>query len=427
MSCRQKLASFGCDLWACSTVTTLIQGLVLLAVTTACHGSPPEPKRFEVAAWVDHFDFYRHFDTEKSKGLAAILDHVQQTGATTILWRNCGGANMRYQSKVESHHHDSRIDKRRVSDIRQIGGWVRYGEAEPDIVATVVRMCRQRGLKPGIHWPYEETHWSGWTIGGWNLEHPQYWGRTATGQPWWGRSSIAYEPVIQHKLQLVDELLDRGIEVLFLDFWRTGGWSPSYEFVPPIVDAFRQEHRAEPPKSSRDLVWCRHVSKYITAYLRRLRQHMKASHPHVELAVGIPGIAPIDETPLFDRAADWQAWVAQGLIDTLVINYVCWDRKDPLPSTRAAYREVLDSVDGRCRVLCPIQQYDYSTYGLPAYQKATDKSNEELAGVLMRLAWEEGADGVSLECVDYNNYRPKTRDTLRDLGTAACRQVRQKR
>ena len=166
MSCHRKVASFGCDLWACSTVTTLIQGLVLLAVTTPSLAAPPEPKQFEVAAWVDHFDFYRHFDTEKSEGLAAILDHVQQTGATTILWRNCGGANMRYQSKVESHHHDSQVDKRRVSDIRQIGGWVRYGEAEPDIVAAVVRMCRQRGLKPGIHWPYEETHWSGWTIGG---------------------------------------------------------------------------------------------------------------------------------------------------------------------------------------------------------------------------------------------------------------------
>ena len=45
----------------------------------------------------------------------------------------------------------------------------------------------------------------------------------------------------------------------------------------------------------------------VTAYLRRLRRHMKASHPGVELAVGIPGIAPIDETPLLDRAADWQA------------------------------------------------------------------------------------------------------------------------
>ena len=192
---------------------------LVLALGFAAPAVAQQNEPFEVAAWVDHFDFYTIFDTEKSAGLAKILDHVQETGATTILWRNCGGSTMRYPSQIEAHHHPSRLDKRRVADGRDIAGWVRYGEAEVDIVATVVEMCKQRGLKPGIHWPFEETHWAMWTIGRYNFEHPQYWARDAAGQPWWGRVSLAYEPVIEHKLALVDELVDRGIEVLFIDFW----------------------------------------------------------------------------------------------------------------------------------------------------------------------------------------------------------------
>ena len=397
---------------------------LVLALAFAAPAVAQQNQPFEVAAWVDHFDFYTIFDTEKSAGLAKILDHVQETGATTILWRNCGGSTMRYPSQIEAHHHPSRLDKRRVADGRDIAGWIRYGEAEVDIVATVVEMCKQRGLKPGIHWPFEETHWAMWTVGRYNFEHPQYWARDAAGQPWWGRVSLAYEPVIEHKLALVDELVDRGIEVLFIDFWRTGGWSPAYEYVDPIVEAYRQQYGEDPPTDARDPRWCRHVAGYVTEFLRRLRQHLKASGRSIELAVGLPQIASGGDEPLLRCAADWQSWIEEGLIDTLVINYITWDKEAPLESTRAAYREVLDAVDGRCRVWCPIQQYNYSRFGLPAYEQATGKSNAELAEVLTRIAHEEGAGGISLECVDYNNYRPATRQVLRSLTKGDCRFAR---
>ena len=282
-----------------------------VALAAAIASTATASERFQTAVWVDHFDFQRTFDTEKPEGWAKILDHMQELGATTVLWRNCGGATMRYQSKVESHHHTSILDKRRVHDVRSIGGWVRYGEAQPDIIGTVTNMCRKRGMRPGVHWPFEETHFSGWTIGGWNLEHPQYWSRNTLAQSWWGRSSIAYEPVIQHKFALVDELLDRGIEVLFIDFWRTGGWGPVHEYVPPVVEAYRKRHREDPPRNSQDPRWCRHVSTYVTAYMRRLRQHLRASGRPVELWVGIPKIAPKLETSIIERGADWRAWVQE--------------------------------------------------------------------------------------------------------------------
>jgi hypothetical protein len=398
-------------------------GLVGLLMGVAAVDAAPQ--RFEVAAWVDHFDFSSTFDTEKPAGLAQILDHVRETGATTILWRNCAGSTMRYPSRVESHHNGSQLDKRRILDARHPAGWVHYGDARPDIVATMVRLCRERGLRPGIHWPFEETHWAVWTIGEFNLEHPQYWGRDVQGQPWWGRVSLAYEPVIEHKLALVDELVGRGIEVLFLDFWRTGAWTPAQEYVEPVVAAYRQQHGTSPPADAKDPRWCRHVAQYVTAYLRRLRAHLKTGCRPVELVVGIPGIAPHSDTPMLERAADWRRWVDEGLIDTLVIGDVNWDPNDPLESTRQAYREVLDFVRGRCRVWCPVQQYNFTHHGLPAYAQATGKPADVVAEQLTRIAHQEGAHGISLECVDYDNYVPATRAALRKLTTGACRWVKQ--
>ena len=82
---------------------------------------------------------------------------------------------------------------------------------------------------------------------------------------------------------------------------------------------------------------------------------------------------------------------------------------------------------GRCRVWCPVQQYNFTGQGLPGYQQATGKTAAEVAEALTRLAHRQGAHGISLECVDYNNYDPATRSALQEriLGLLGeCRQVR---
>jgi hypothetical protein len=61
--------------------------------------------------------------------------------------------------------------------------------------------------------------------------------------------------------------------------------------------------------------------------------------------------------------------------------------------------------------------------GLPGYEQATGKKAEEVAEALTRLAHREGAAGISLECVDYNNYSPAVRETLRRLTASECRHV----
>lgn len=400
--------------------------LALMGLASSALAAP----RFEVASWVDHYDFTGVkadgkyvFDTETPEGCAKILDHVQEVGTTTILWRNCGGATIRYQSREDAGHHATIPDKRRLPNNVDPGGWVRYGEADPDILRTALQMCRERGLKPGVHWPFEETHWASWTAGGFNLDHPQFWAQDVSGQPWWGRTSLAFPEVMAHKLRLVDELVDRGIETLFIDFFRMGGWGAAYEYVAPMREAFQKRYGEPAPMSSSDPRWRALVSDQVTDFLKAIRQRFDASGRKIDLMVGIPGIAPLDNQWAAAQPTDWRRWIDEGIIDGLVINYVCWDAADPIGSTKKLCNDVMKVARGRCRVYWPIRAYDYSGYGLPSYQKATKRSQADLAAELMEMAWEQGAAGVSLECVDYNNYVPATRQAMKALAEGKCKYV----
>ena len=149
-------------------------------------------ERFESIALVDSFDFAHVkndgrllFDIESKKGNTVLLEHVLLTGAGTILWRNCGGATMRYCSEEERYPLvEAPLDKRRLPDNRFVHGWLRMYQAEPDILNSVHDLCQERNLRFGVHWPFEDTHWNSWTFGAWNFEHPQFWCRRKDGRIW---------------------------------------------------------------------------------------------------------------------------------------------------------------------------------------------------------------------------------------------------
>jgi len=338
-------------------------------------------ERFEAAALVDSLDFAAEkgkaddflFDTETASGNRAVLEHVLRTGANTILWRNCVGGTMRYLSEETRRPWvESPLDKRRLPDNRPVYGWLRYYQSEPDILRDMLGVCREKGLRAGVHWPFEETHWHSWTIGPWNFEHPQYWGVTSDGQVWSGRCSLAYPDVVAHKLRLVDELLTRGMDHLFIDGLRTGGWSPRDEYVRPEIERWRRTYGTEPPADGRDPRWCAFVSETTHAYFVAVRRHLDASGRKVRLMAGIPEACLVSDKPdvtLLTRGVDWQRLVREGVIDTLVVMSVRWDPERPFESTREIYRSILNVCAGRCEVLFPVSMYDFTARGFPRIRK----------------------------------------------------------
>ena len=240
---------------------------------------------FEKIAIIDSFDFASVYDTETVAGTEQILDHVLLTGADTVLWRNCSGATMRYQSREEAPLlMEAPLDPRRVPESRPVHGWLRYWAVEPDIVCTAFASCARRGVAQGIHWPYEENHWNYWTLGPWNLSHPQYWCRNANGVPWHGRCSFAFPEVLAHKLRLLDELLDRKPQTIFFDLFRSGNWTVADEYVKPHRERWRARD-GTPPPDSRDPRWIALVGETQEAFFRAVRAHIAAPRRYFACAI----------------------------------------------------------------------------------------------------------------------------------------------
>ncbi|MCK5803642.1 MAG: hypothetical protein KAI66_12450, partial [Lentisphaeria bacterium] len=280
-----------------------------------------------------------------------------------------------------------------------------------------------------VHWPFEENHWGGWTVGGFNLEHPQYWCRRADGTPFWGRASISFPQVVQHKLDLVDELMDRGVEVLFIDTWRMGNWNLGDEYVEPMKKRFRERYGEAPSSDHADPRWVETACEFSLRFFRKLREHTRKRDSNFQIMVGIPYAAPFNDKHKKRSGIDWQKLVEAELVDTLVVNSVSWDKAAPEPSTRKLYGDIMTFVDGRCRVLFPVSAYNFSSnaYGLGSYEKSMGIPQHEAAANLMHWARDAGGHGVSLECVDYGNYREQTRKTMEQLAKTFDGQARQEK
>ncbi len=399
----------------------LIVGL-LACVAVAEQGDKP----LEIMALVDHYDFaavgdpqkpgHYLYDTETSEGCAKILDHVLLTGAQTVLWRPESGSMMRYHSKEEGFLIRRGMDKRRmILHQEPVYTWVRYGESEVDLINYSLGLIRERGLCCGFHWPFEETHWAGWTFGPYNLEHPQYWGMTREGVPWSGRTSLAFPEAMAHKMRVADELMDMKPEVIFIDTWRNGGWSPRVEYVKPQVDRWKARYGTEPPPPN-DLKWCEHVSETIHEWYRLMRARMDKQNPRPRLLVGfqLVGRGGSRDAVLRNCGIDWPKLVEDKLVDGIVVMGVAWDQKRPMESTREIYQDVMDMCRGKCQVFFPVQAYNFTRVGLEAYVAATGLSEGKVTEELLKITREVGADGVVLEVVDHENYRPDVRKALWD-------------
>jgi len=403
------------------SVTLLLAALMAISAFAA-----EQDKPLEIMALVDHFDFVgvsdpAHkgqflYDSETSEGCAKILDHVLLTGSQTVLWRPESGSMMRYHSQEEGFLVRRGMDKRRmILHQEPVFTWVRYAETELDVVKYSLGLIRERGLCCGFHWPFEETHWASWTFGPYNLEHPQYWGMTRDGIPWSGRTSLAFPEAMAHKMRVVDELMEMRPQVIFIDTWRNGGWSPRVEYVKPQLERWKAKYGDTPPPPANDLTWCTHVSETIHEWYRLLRARMDQQNPRPRLLVGfqLVGRGGSRDEILRKCAIDWPKLVEEGLVDGIVVMGVSWDRKRPFESTREIYQDVMDIVGGRCQVFFPVQAYNFTNVGLISYAEATGLSQGKVTEELLKITREVGADGVVLEVVDHGNYHADVCAALR--------------
>ncbi|MBR4651956.1 MAG: PD40 domain-containing protein [Kiritimatiellae bacterium] len=375
---------------------------------------PGEARRdgMEKIALIDSFDFAPIFDIETEKGVEKIIDYaINEVGATSLLWRNQGGGVPRYDSREEySRRRVAPFEKRIEGGIATIWSWV--WEARYGMIQFALGKIKEKGSASGIHMTWEENHHQSASYSQWNLEHPEYscMMRDSIARPG-ATSSLAYDEVLEHKLRRLDELLAMHPDTIYLDMWRQGGWYACCEYTPKMKKEWRETYGCEPPPASDDR-WIRLVSKYVHRYLRAIRRRLDDSGRHVDFVLAIPYLDLRDRGVWERYAIDWKELAAEGVFDAISVMSVVPEKGREFESTGEIYRYVVAHKGRARKVYFPLAAYNF-TYGLPSYARATGLSQEECAKRLLDIAKVSGGAGVTLECLDFDNYSDEIRRLLR--------------
>lgn len=373
---------------------------------------------FERLALVDSFDYARSHAIETDAGIAKATAYVAQTGVSALLLRNQSGAVPRYRSAEETLPQKCPgLDKRRVPWNYPVYGWIRLDKGESDHFTTFFDAARSEGLKTGVHFTLEENHYHSFSMGAWNLEHPQYWCRMQGGAPWSGKASLGYDEVLEHKLRLVEEILARGCDYFFLGTERKGTWGPRWEYTDKMCAEWRALYACDPPTDPKDPRWLKLVAKYMTRFIRGIHRLCHRDGRNVTFILGLAQFDYVGDFPLEEVGIDWKALAAEKAVDALAITAVNWKRvsatADVWAETGKIYRYMKKHANG-LDVYFPLKQYGGDNGGgYPAYAKRTGVKPEEAAAKQYALAKACGARGVILECVDYCNYSPAVCDLMR--------------
>ncbi len=368
---------------------------------------------FEKVALVDSLDYAQILDCETAEGTRQIVDYaVDDLGATALWWRPQTGGIPRYDSVEESSsRHVPPFEKRVQFGGDRIYGWLNL--ARGGLMAVAAEAIAARGARGGIHLTWEENHHQSASCSHWNLDHPEFSCMTADGMARPGyTSSLGYDEVLAHKLRRLDELLKLKPDTIYVDMWRQGGWYAAVEYTPKMRQEWKRLDGGELPPAT-DERWRRLVSKFVHRYFRALRQRLDATGRQIELIVGLPYMDLADRGVWERYALDWKALAAEGVLDAISVMGVVPEPGREFESTAEIYRYVVAHRGQAKKVYFPLAAYDYN-FGLPSYRRATGLSTEACAARLLDLAKSCGGAGVTLECVDYDNYGDKLRKLIRE-------------
>ena len=378
----------------------------------------PDSGCFDKIAYADSLDFAGWVDIEKRQGVDAVLDHIFETGPNAVLWRIQTGAMPRYPSAEESTpDNENPFNRLRIGSGHGQGGvygWLRMDRGE-NLVDYALKACRARGAIAGAHVTYEENHWSSFTLGTWNLNHPEYLCRRQDGSIFAGRCSFAWPEVMTHKMRLFREVLAMKPEMILIDMFRGGSWQPAIEYVKPVTDAWRGRYHEEPPKDWKDPRWMALVSEYQHDYFRELRKCVEEAGFKTRLIAGLVYMDKADKSTWDRYAMDWKMLVRTGVIDGIAIQSVQPEAGRLFESTEEIYRHYADVVhDLGGLVYFPLAEYTLGNqYGYPKYAKELNLPREKVVKRLLGLARTCGGDGIVMECVDYDNYKSNERKIIR--------------
>ena len=178
---------------------------------------------------------------------------------------------------------------------------MRVASDQTHAIGLEFHVCHRLG---GFHLPPVHDYWEhGDSL---YREKPEWRSRDRSGNPT-PRLSFAYPEVRSHVIETFREMVAYDIDGVCLLYNRR---HPVLEYEPPLVAGYREQHGKDPRElEPDDPTWLRYRAGVLTTFTRELRQ---------ALDLPITAIVMSAERENLANGLDPQAWIAGGLVDTLV-------------------------------------------------------------------------------------------------------------
>lgn len=234
------------------------------------------------------------------------------TGFTRMYWEGAMGDLAYYfKTRYRTPEAPGRTDFLHASARDEAACFRRWRAAGNDPMRVAAEETRAIGLEfhachrlGGFHLPPPHDYYDhGDTL---YARHPEWRGRDRAGNPS-PLLSFSYPGVRAHVVEMFREMTAYGIDGVCLLYNRR---HPIVEYEPPLIDGFREQHGTDPRGlDPADPAWLRYRAGVLTAFMRELR---------AALDLPITAVVMSGEAENLANGLDPQAWLAAGLVDTLV-------------------------------------------------------------------------------------------------------------
>ena len=240
-----------------------------------------------------------------------------------LYWETGGGDMAFYHSKIATiPSYDGLDDFGRQGDRMQAESWRIMRDKGIDPLAVAVERAHEIGLEihasfrlAGFRYPPPLDHFNMGTS--FFMHHPELRSIDKDGNVT-PRISYAYPKTRQFIISLLTEMVGYGVDGVGLLYNRR---PPLLEYEPPIVDGFKAEYGEDPRElPDDDPRWLRYRARTLTQFMHEVRRAMDDAAERMGRTerLGITAITMKDEQENLINGMDVEAWVNEGVVDTLI-------------------------------------------------------------------------------------------------------------
>ena len=271
----------------------------------------------------DSFSFHNSLRPTTAEEIRRQVEPYRNTDFSRMYWEMGSGDIAHYPSKIAHTWSDSEVqdDFQRLGDRLRHESWRGLREGGVDPFQVALDHTHEAGME--FHAAYRLAGWTyppplldyQW-VGGFYESHPEWHciDREGRNVP---RMSYVYREVQDYAIAFLREVVATyDVEGVCLLYNRR---PPYIDHEEPVIEGFKAEYGKDPRDlDERDERWLMYKAGIITAFMRRVRSEMEAAARERGKRIDIGACVLGKEEDNLYFALDVDAWVKEGLIDTLI-------------------------------------------------------------------------------------------------------------